>query len=50
MSHVVQTQKLEKLVLDLIMQLDAVKDSESFLKSFGAVQHRGIVKYGLSTY
>ncbi|CCI45103.1 unnamed protein product [Albugo candida] len=39
-TTIVQTQKLEKLVLDLIMQLDAVKDSESFLKSFGAVQHR----------
>nr|CCA26042.1 conserved hypothetical protein [Albugo laibachii Nc14] len=35
-----QTQKLEKLVFDLIMQVDAVKDAESYLKSFGTLQYR----------
>ena len=40
---------LEKLVFDLIMQVDAVKDAESYLKSFGTLQHRGTVKAALST-
>lgn len=43
MVYVEQTQKLEKLVFDLIMQVDAVKDAESYLKSFGTLQYRGTV-------